>query len=154
MGIDLSFQAIVGLLFIAFAIFMGLRTVRDVASAFESKNWPEAAGVVLFSRVDESSDGEGGRLFKASIRYRFEAQGRELTGSRACFGDSTSTNIAALARGIEERYRAGQAVTVRYNPDKPSECVLEPGFNLRLVLDFVFGCFFLTLGVYLSLGSA
>jgi uncharacterized protein DUF3592 len=147
MKLDFTIEDIAALAFIAFSMFMLLRTVWNVLSAFESKTWPEASGVILSSRVDESNDSEGGTLFKAAVSYRFQVLDQELTGQRACFGDSSATNIPALARRIAKKYRAGQAVTVRYNPAKPQECVLETGLNAQLVVDFAFGCLFLVIGI-------
>jgi hypothetical protein len=81
-----------------------------------------------------------GEMYRAAVTYRYEVDGEELLGCRVRFGDSLSFGWASPARGIVKRYTSGRQVTVRYDPNKPKDSVLEPGFNSFLLLELVIGC--------------
>ncbi len=125
---------------------------RAVGKARAAETWPTAAGRVVSSEVveEESRDREGGTStwYNPVVTYAFSAGGRELTGRRRRFGNyrfaSRRKAEAALAP-----YPAGAAPTVRYNPEKPEECVLEtakPG-PIYLIMA-LFGFLFIGFALY------
>ena len=142
-----SFQTAVGLAFAVMAIAVILHALWNILTALESRKWPAAAGVILSSRVEEKVDAQY-IYTRAVVSYRFNVGGEELVGRRACFGDVNSSTMKFLARRIVDRYRAGQAVTVRYNPTKPQECVLEPGVSAHLLLELLLGCAFFIVAIF------
>lgn len=106
----------------------GFFHVRATGKARASESWPSAAGRMLRARilVEESSNSEGGSTiwYNPAVSYAYTVAGRELQGSRLRFGNARST----IRRKAEESlapYAEGGAVSVRYNPDRPEECVLE-----------------------------
>ncbi len=134
-GFSLTYGTVVTLLLTIIATVLVLHTVWQFLTALESRSWARARGIVVDSRLEESGRS---RMFRARVSYRFTVDGQELTGDRACFGDSDKTSWSWAARRIVARYHSGQAVTVYYDPARPSEAVLEPGISGALMAKMVF----------------
>jgi hypothetical protein len=130
------------------AIGLGLllfgRSARRKALA--SQSWPTVAGTVTESEVKITQDSSGSGLdaqetthYKPVVKYQYSVEGMEYAGSRIAFGAMNSAHSAANA--VVARYPAGASVTVRYDPEKPAEAVLETksgGGALLMVLGVVF----------------
>ena len=125
---------------------------RAVGKARAAETWPTATGRVLSSEVveEESTDREGATStwYNPVVTYSYAAGGRELTGRRIRFGNyrfaSRSKAQAALAP-----YPVGASPAVRYNPEKPDECVLEtkkPG-PIYLIMALA-GLLFIGFGIF------
>jgi hypothetical protein len=111
----------VALLFNAFARH------RDTRA---SAHWPTAPGVVEHSALTErpSRGRTRNTLYGVAIRYRYMVGGKALVGQRVFFGDDGyESSGGAWQRALVQRYPVGTAVAVRYDPDAPERCVLEPG---------------------------
>lgn len=141
------------LLLLGFGAGAIVYSVLALVSALESRRWPEAAGVIVESRLEKSTDNDGGYTYQPKVSYRFTVDGEELIGKRACFGDWISTNWSGPARRIVRKYPNGARVKVRYNPRRPKSAVLETGWNGFIALFFLLGTAFLAIGV-LGLRSA
>ena len=140
---------LIGLLWTA---AFGYAHLRAVGKAKAAESWPSAAGRVVSCEVveEESSDRDGGSTtwYNPVVTYAYKAGGRELTGRRLRFGNyrSGSRRKAEAALGP---YPVGATPMVRYNPEKPEECVLEtsrPG-PIYLVMA-LFGLLFIGFGLF------
>lgn len=110
-----------GLAFCAFAAFalwtMGrsslvARTVRDT--------WVRTPCVVLASEVRDVAGG-----YALSVRYRYEAEGRERESSAFSPGTAEHRFDSVSERaGLLETYRPGASATCLVNPADPGEAVL------------------------------
>ena len=140
---------LLGILWIA---GFGYAHFRAVGKAKAAETWPTATGRVVACEVveEESSDREGGTTtwYNPVVTYAYTAGGRELSGRRLRFGNyrfaTRKKAEAALAP-----YPVGAAPPVRYNPERPEECVLEtrkPG-PLYLVMA-LFGLLFVAFGLF------
>ena len=104
-------------------ILAGRLTLRRGA---DSKAWPAVEGVVLDSAI--ASDRDGGRQrFRPVIRYRYEVEGQRYEGSRIQSAVKQGFRKYTRARRVLDRYRAGSAIKVHYNPSRPGMAVLQPG---------------------------
>jgi len=124
---------------------------RAVGKAKAAETWPTAMGKVLSCDVveEESRDREGGTTtwYNPVVRYAYNVGGRDLESSRLRFGNYRSAS-RKKAEACLARYSAGGSAPVRYNPERPEECVLEttkPG-PLYMVMA-VFGLLFVAAGV-------
>jgi hypothetical protein len=144
----------VGLIVIGLVWFGALvwTHLRAVGKAKAAETWPTASGKVTSCEVvvEESSDREGGTTtwYNPVVGYAYNVGGRELTGQRLRFGNYRSSS-RKKADAMIAPYAVGSSPTVRYNPEKPEECVLEtrkPG-PVYLVMA-VFGLLFVTMGVF------
>lgn len=125
---------------------------RAVGKAKAAESWPTAMGKVLSCEivVEESNDREGGTTtwYNPSVTYAYNVGGRDLQSSRLRFGNYRSA-ARKKAEACLAPYSPGASTAVRYNPEKPEECVLEtkkPG-PIYLVMA-VFGLLFVAMGVF------
>ena len=114
-----------GLLWLAGFIFIHFRAV---SKARASETWPTAMGKLTRSEVlveeDRDRDGSSRTWYNPVVAYSYSVAGQAIEGSRIRFANMRRGS----RKGAEEvlaRYRLGDSVTVRYNPEKPNESVLE-----------------------------
>ncbi|HEX8572947.1 MAG TPA: DUF3592 domain-containing protein [Allosphingosinicella sp.] len=146
----------VGLALLALGVLwvagFGYAHFRAVAKAKAAETWPTATGRIISCEVieEESSDRDGGTTtwYNPVVTYAYTAGGRELTGRRLRFGNyrfaARRKAEAALAA-----YPVGASPAVRYNPERPEECVLEtkrPG-PIYLIMA-LFGLLFVGFGLF------
>lgn len=128
--------------------------VRAVGKAKAAETWPTVAGRVVSCRIDveesRDSDGNSSTWYNPVVVYGYSIAGRELEGTRLRFGNYRSASRKKAEAAIAP-YAPGTAPLVRYNPQKPEECVLEtkkPG-PIYLVMAFV-GLIFLAIGIIVA----
>jgi hypothetical protein len=140
---------LVGVLWVA---GFGYAHFRAVSKAKAAETWPAAAGRVVSCEVveEESRDREGGTTtwYNPVVTYSYNAGGRELTGKRLRFGNYRSAS-RKKAEAMLGAYPVGATPMVRYNPERPDECVLEtrkPG-PIYLVMS-LFGLLFIGFALF------
>jgi uncharacterized protein DUF3592 len=112
----------------ALLLYFGL---RNLLWARESTSWPTAKGTIVSSDVHEDREwdnntGRERKSYGAQVHYTYVVDGKTIEGTRVAFGDYASEN-SEHAQGIVDRYPRGKDVTVYYQPEDPSEGLLEPG---------------------------
>jgi hypothetical protein len=125
---------------------------RAVNKAKAAESWPSVPGRVIACEVreEESSDREGNSStwYNPVVTYAYSAGGREHQGSRLRFGNPRSASRKKADAAILP-YPVGSTPPVRYNPERPEECVLEtkkPG-PIYLIMS-VFGLLFVGMGLF------
>ena len=115
--------------------------------AAASRKWPRAPGKVLRVFVDRK-EGDEGPMYLVKVLCRYGVGDTEYTCDRLRFGIDlwSSLSIARLSRALK-KYAAGDSVEVAYNPKKPEESVLEPGFAPTLLSGLAFGLVFFIAGI-------
>ena len=148
----------VALFGILWVLGFGYAHYRAAGKAKASETWPTAAGTVVACQVvkEESEDRESGTTtwYNPVVNYSYSVAGRDLQGSRLRFGNVRSSSEKKAQASIAP-YPAGGTISVRYNPDKPEECVLEsrkPGPTYLLMA--AVGIFVFALGAYLAVVAA
>jgi hypothetical protein len=142
------------LVLLALGIFLIVFSVRSRKKAEESQAWPNTTGSITLSEVkrivNRDDDGNESYAFIPSVEFSYSVAGQSYSGKRLAFGGSIAQkDPAAVQKGLE-RYPVGAQVTVYYNPEKPSEAVLERQAGgikwamtlgiLCLVLSFCIAC--------------
>ncbi|MCU0522065.1 MAG: DUF3592 domain-containing protein [Anaerolineae bacterium] len=116
--------ALVGL-----GIFLVLQGVRSRSKAADSQTWPSVVGMVEEVEVRESrsrdEDGHIDIAYYPHVGYAYDVAGQSYRAHRVTFGAIKPVKQAAIVKTALERYPLGSQVTVYYNPQKPSEAVLE-----------------------------
>ncbi|HYJ84002.1 MAG TPA: DUF3592 domain-containing protein [Allosphingosinicella sp.] len=125
---------------------------RAVGKAKAAETWPTAPGRVISSEVVEEEsndrDGNSSTWYNPVVTYAYSAGGRELTSRRLRFGNYRFAS-RPKAEAACAPYPAGATPMVRYNPEKPDECVLEttkPG-PIYLIMA-LFGFLFIGFGIF------
>lgn len=112
----------------ALAAILGLQAYHQYRRAVIASRWPTVPGRVTSAELLEGP--VLGRVrrttsHRAAVSYVYEVAGKQWTSSRVFFGDEAFI----AGRGPErraDRYETGGAVQVYYNPEDPSQAVLEP----------------------------
>jgi Protein of unknown function (DUF3592) len=133
-------------LFILLGIWLIGLGIWQWRRAAVSYSWPESAGEILENGASEVSNLDGGYNAVLKLRYRYVVNGTSFEGKRLRFGESVSSSFRSAEAWVE-RYPAGAAVRVRYNPRRPSESALEPGKGRRAGATVLPGMFTIIIAV-------
>ncbi len=127
---------------------------RELRRALESATWPVVQGTIASSVVRSDIDATGDlpvRMYEASIRYHYEAGGKEYESQRIEFGPTFATSWRTPAASGVALYPAGKVIDVRVCPSQPSLSVLVPGAKWELYALLFVGGAFSALGIGLFL---
>jgi hypothetical protein len=133
-----------GLGVVLFAVY-----IRNLARVRASGSWPAVQGTVTESWIEEDAtteeDGTISRRYAPKVSYRYTVMGMEYQGDRIAFGPGTSGSRSS-AEKVLARYPKGGAALVYYNPEKPTDAVLERSLSKGLLAS---GAVFIAVAVYL-----
>jgi len=131
--------------------------VSSLREAAAMKRWPVVEGRVLSAKVEEYresvSRGTGGprdrmTLYRPVLLYEYEVAGKRFRGSRIAQSPGLNRGVPEFAQKVVDRYAVGSAVTVRYNPIRPDESVLEPRVPGSWIFGAAVGVALLVLAAY------
>jgi len=148
------FFAILLLLGLFFALF----GVYFIALGNESGSWPETQGTIVSVTIRTDSylagnaastpeQKERGRRYYPSITYRWEVDGRSFTGSRYRLG-TTHEKFEEREQAVvaAARYRNGAPISVFYDPEDPSQAVLDRSASGAVWVPLPFGLLLAVMG--------
>ena len=140
-------------IFAGVGIYLLIRFNKDKQKAASSQSWPSASGRIVEARVAEStstdSDGDRSTCYSPQIVYEYEVLGSPLRGDKIYVGLKSSSSNYKKAQEKVAQYPIGKTVSVYYNPDDPTDAVLERRAQTTITL--VLGIIFLVIGVCLGL---
>jgi hypothetical protein len=84
--------------------------------------WPSTMGTVHASFLERRSSSEGGYTNYPVVQYSYQVSGQAYQGMKIAPGPEVGGTGAGK---VVARYPAGAQVMVFYNPQKPSDAVLE-----------------------------
>ena len=120
-------------------IFLGIIFFMRRKMAAVSQ-WPSTMGMVIASYLERRSSGEGGSTNYPVVQYSYQVNGQPYQSAKLAPGPEMGGTGAGK---VVERYPAGAQVMVFYNPQNPSDAVLEkkaPAQWLMWLLLIVFDC--------------
>jgi hypothetical protein len=137
------------LIFLGGGGYMIYRSIQDRKKARASLTWPSVQGRVIESRVVESrstdSDGDTTTTYRPYIKYEYQVIGTTFTSDKLAVGPAVSTSNYRKSEEKVNRMPVGSTVTVYYNPDDPTDAVLEQRSNAKLLL--ILGIIFAVIGL-------
>ena len=102
--------------------------------------WPSTMGSVIMSRIEQRSSSESGYTDYPVVQYSYQVGGQTYQSYKLAPGPEVGGTGAGK---VIARYPAGAQVMVFYNPQNPSEAVLErkaPAQWLMWLLLVIFDC--------------
>ena len=139
MTLLLTAGILVFVLFILNAIFLGIiffmRRKMTVVS-----QWPSTIGVVQMSTIEQRSSSEGGYTDYPVVQYSYQIGGQAYQSMKLAPGPEVG---GTGARKVVAKYPAGAQVMVFYDPQNPSEAVLErkaPAQWIMWLILIIFDC--------------
>ena len=130
---------LVFVLLILNAIFLGVIFFMRRKMAAVSQ-WPSTMGAVNSSYLERRSSSEGGSTNYPVVQYSYQVGGQTYQGTKLAPGPEVGGTGAGK---VVARYPEGAQVMVFYNPENPSDAVLErkaPAQWLIWLLLIVFDC--------------
>ena len=121
MTLLLTVGIIVFVLFILNAVFLGIIFFMRRKMAAVSQ-WPSTMGVVQMSTIEQRSSSEGGYTDYPVVQYSYQISGQTYQSMKLAPGPEVG---GTGARKVVAKYPAGAQVMVFYNPQNPSDAVLE-----------------------------
>jgi len=95
-----------------------ISTLRGVAKA---ANWSSTMGTVTYSTIESRFNGDSTADYPV-VHYTYQVMGQTLQGKKIMPGPETG---GAGAKKVVARFPVGAQVTVYYDPNNPSDAVLE-----------------------------
>ena len=129
---------IFALLFVGFGLFIAWKGAESKRLGAASLAWPTAKGTITQSQLERDSDG-----YSLRVRYVYQAQGKNLTGTRVAFAADTGQYP-----DWAKRFAPESIVDVHYNPSDPSDSVLVPGNQKAAHFIIGFGLIFAAAGAW------
>jgi hypothetical protein len=154
-GAATVFCSVLILLLGAVGIFLIVSSLRSRKKAEASQGWLNTSGRITTAEIKRSvnrdDDGNESYAYYPAMTYDYEVRGQHYTGKRITFGNIVANSNQAKVAAELARYPVDGEVTVYYNPEKPSEAVLERkagGSTWGLVV----GIILLSLGACITCG--
>lgn len=137
-------------IFLVVGIGILLWGITTSQTALRSQQWPTVPGTVTAAQVKTSTSRSSTTRrttthYSGHITYIYRVNGQDFTATQVSFADYSSSD-RQHASEIVNRYPAGRAVTVSYNPQNPAQAVLEPGFGTGLYIPLGIGTVFILAG--------
>ena len=135
----LTVGIIVFVLFILNAIFLTIIFFMRKRMATVSQ-WPSTMGSVIMSRIEQRSSSEGGYTNYPAVQYSYQVGGQTYQSYKLAPGPEVGGTGAGK---VVARYPVGAQVMVFYNPQNPSDAVLEtkaPAQWLMWLMLILFDC--------------
>jgi hypothetical protein len=85
-----------------------------------------ANGIIIASSIFESNNSYYGLVTSYSITYEFRVGNRTIRSDKITFADTGRLNEFDFAENYVKKYPIGRTVTVYYEKNDPTFCVLEP----------------------------
>ena len=137
---------VMGAFFLTLAVLCLLAFFRAKRTGMRALDWPIAEAIITKSERADWVTSQGLTRYDTDIAYAYNVRGERYECSRITLADRDLTIAAAKTKAM--RYPLGSKHNVRYDPDEPSEALLEvaPAGNGLLYLAglFIIGVAFTT----------
>lgn len=106
------------------------------------QNWPSIQGEIVFSEISSHQSAASSptsarmTMYKASIKYKYEVNGREYYNTILSYGGQVSSSGKTKAQETCNRYPVGSRPQVYYNPDNPKESCLEKSASDTMLIAY------------------
>jgi hypothetical protein len=114
--------------------------------SYAVRAWPTVEGVVTQSELVETRK-SGDRAWRPEVEVRYVVDGAEHTTDAIWAAGDRSFRDQGEARTVLARYAVGGAARVSYDPDDPSDAILDPGEVWRAWLTVGFGLVLIIAGL-------
>ena len=127
-NLSFSISGLVAVPFLIIAIVFFFLWARSRWKTGSAKGWPSTTGKVISSEMEarRSRSGSGySTAYYAVVLYEYIVNGQRLQSNRLTLGTPIGTGFTGGVQKKLQQYPVGSRVEVFYNPDDPTEAVLE-----------------------------
>lgn len=139
--------------FAAIGVWMFFQVSGDVGRYLNARGWEETPANITQTKLESSSDSDGGTTYKATAQYEYMYHGRQYIGSRVSIHDGNTSrtmtagrrkvtqgggdNIGAFQqnvdRELQQHKRTGRPFRCYVNPQNPAESVLYRNLRWEMI---------------------
>jgi len=118
--------------------------VYGLIKGVDTLNWLALEGVITESKIIHRSAANGGGWRKMSrIKYKYTVNNKSYVSDRIYISPVDFFKNQVYAKSYAKKYKNNQTVKIYYNPESPSNSVIEKGINMRVYLTLAVGLFFI-----------
>lgn len=103
-------------------------TLAEARRGLQSRAWPRTTGTVIGAQVVERRSAGSSYLYRVAVTYRYVVAGHAYEGTRRSFGGEFLDDRPSAERELRA-FASGTCVGVYYDPNAPSDAVLDPGLG-------------------------
>ncbi|MFN2215995.1 MAG: DUF3592 domain-containing protein [Anaerolineales bacterium] len=129
---------------IALGLYLVISNINARKKAGASQSWPSVSGTVTNAQVKESvsSDDDDNETvsYYPAVEYTYQVGGQQFSGKRLSFGGLITTGNYGKVQEKLQKYPVGGQVPVFYDPQNPSDSVLEReagGFRAGMIIGII-----------------
>jgi hypothetical protein len=146
---EMGFGALLMIVLIIVGFLGVLAGVRDWIRLIQIKTWPIADGNIVESKVSTAGSNESGYLktiYSPIIKFKFNIEGHEFTSDKITWGGEFRSNDKSSIERKIAAFPVGKKIDVRYNPKKPSDCIVQENFSFEMAIPLFGGLLFMAFG--------
>jgi hypothetical protein len=140
-----------------FGIYKG---VHDAIRFFSQvKGWPTTPGVITVSNLSfhtQADDMTAGKmssnLYYSTVKFKFNVDGKEYESDKITWGAEFRSNDQRLIEKEIADYPLGKQITVHYNPENPSDCIVKLHYTFKMAVPWIAGIGFIIFGSGFAFG--
>jgi hypothetical protein len=146
LGLFFIFLGIAMVLIGPLGIYSGIRMA--VKFFTQTKNWPVAQGVITVSQMGSkfdptpSSTVRARTLYSSAILFKFNVDGTEYESDKITWGEFSTSDKRMIEKKLAE-YPLGKKIAVHYNPENPSDCIVNLHYNILMAIPWIGGIVFI-----------
>mgnify|MGYP000506393548 CR=1 FL=1 len=145
-----------GVVFIILGAVVSILAIINIVKGIRSNDWPSVEGKLLSignhsikGVLSERILGDEAYLMagtKIKLSYKYNVEGIDYQGKRFSFADTTIRSASAL-RLILDEYQNNKTVNIYFQPENPSNSVLQRGIAISNFTALIPSLLFIALGV-------
>jgi len=132
------------LLTIGLGLYLVISNIKARKKADASQNWPSVPGTITTAEVKKSisHDDDNNEIinYYPFVEYTYQVAGRQFSAKRLSFGALVAPKNPAVVQEKLQKYPVGGQVAVFYDPQNPSDAVLERqagGFKMGMIIGII-----------------
>jgi hypothetical protein len=151
----MGFGALLMLAMIIVGFFGFFAGVRDWIRLGQIKTWPIADGEIVEAKISTAGSNESGYLktiYSPIIKFKFNTGGQEFVSDKITWGGEFRSNDKSSIESRIASFPVGKKIDVRYNPRKPSDCIVQENFSFEMAIPLFGGLLFMLFGSGILVG--
>ncbi|HJP18419.1 MAG TPA: DUF3592 domain-containing protein [Nitrospinota bacterium] len=137
-----TFGTTVAIVFILIGLGLILIGIRLIVKAFAIWNWDKVEGKIITSKIEVLKNPDFMDTYRAMVTYEYTVNDTSFTGSRINYAIDNIGSLKTAEKTLVP-YPKDKSVTVAFNPNDPTEAVLDQ----KIIAEVFFPLF---LGILIS----
>ncbi|HKZ43467.1 MAG TPA: DUF3592 domain-containing protein [Anaerolineales bacterium] len=132
------------LLTLGLGLYLVISNIKSRQKAEASQNWPSVPGTITTAEVKKSishdDDNNETINYYPYVEFTYQVAGQQFSAKRLSFGAQVAQRSPAPAQSTLQKYPVGGQVAVYYDPQNPSDAVLERqvgGFKTGMIIGVI-----------------